>query len=270
VSAVASPWRDAAGALPLRAWSDLQRDAVAAAAARVLAEWERAWGLPASHQAVRCAVAAAECEGGSWQWLGTRGAASAWFERRSSFDALLAQGLWDAPATDAPIARVVQVQCAQDLLARMATALRLERAPLSGTPVPCGGAWSGALALALPWDVAFLLDAAAVASLLAVAVPQPVSTRALVPLQQALAGSAMKLRVHLADCEIAVGGLGELQVGDVLRLRHPLHAPAQVRDADGRALFDASLVRRGGRRAAQLTGAARVPSPTALTGKAVP
>ena len=74
----------------------------------------------------------------------------------------------------------------------------------------------------------------------------------------------MRLRVQLEACELDVGSLRELQVGDVLRLRHRIEMPAWVHTAGGDPLFSGFLVRSRGRKAVEL---APVPGSDVTRGK---
>jgi flagellar motor switch protein FliM len=81
----------------------------------------------------------------------------------------------------------------------------------------------------------------------------PQSRDALVVATAALAERPLELHVELEGCELDVGALQDLQVGDVVRLAHGLDRPVCVRHA-GASLCHAYIGRRGNRKAVELAG----------------
>jgi flagellar motor switch/type III secretory pathway protein FliN len=258
VNASTTIWQRGRTGLPLRAWRDAQHAALADALSCAMRDWERAWSLPAASDRIRCVAATADAQEQGWRPLAAKATAKAWFRRGTLADALLARALWDIELATTPIACAVQASCAQDLLARLAAALRLE-ADRDGAEGPPGGCWSGALGAELPWDLRVLVNVQAVEALVGTASPTArAQTRApLVALHRAISHRPVALSVHLTDCEIALGSLRDLQVGDVLRLEHALDAPLQVRDTEGNALFDAALARSRGLKAVEIASRSR-------------
>ncbi|HEY0824824.1 MAG TPA: FliM/FliN family flagellar motor C-terminal domain-containing protein, partial [Ramlibacter sp.] len=121
--------------------------------------------------------------------------------------------------------------------------------------------WSGSVLVSLPGGARVLLGAALVRILVAWADDAGASQAAWsaptprVPVDRALAGIALNLQVHLEGCELSVGSLQDLQIGDVLRLQHRVDAPAAVTLPDGAPLFNGFLARTRGRKAVELAPA---------------
>jgi hypothetical protein len=107
--------------------------------------------------------------------------------------------------------------------------------------------WSGAIALQLPLGAAgisVLLDARGAAHLIPAARGARAALPALHPLDSAARSGTARLSVELSECEISLGDLHGLAVGDVLRLDHELTRPLTLR-LDGATLCSARLGRRG-------------------------
>jgi len=58
--------------------------------------------------------------------------------------------------------------------------------------------------------------------------PEPCGQPAMVPVDRALAGRPLQLRIMLSPVHLSLGAIAELQVGDVIRLDHPLDTPAHA------------------------------------------
>lgn len=253
-------WRAADDATPLTAWREEDFRALGEVLAGVVRSWEQAWGLPREPADARCG--AARTDGATaWRVLGTAGVASAWFSLTSSFENLLAILLCDVEQPESPIASELVGSCRADLLLRLAACLHLQ-CSATGEEAPgphvCE-AWSGAAEAQLSWGLSVLLNAHAVAVLVgrgcAQSLPGATPAHAHGPLASvadAAAGTPVPLRVHLVDCDLDISTLQDLQVGDVLRMKHPLEMPLTVRDAGGRHLFGGFLARRRGFKAVEL------------------
>jgi hypothetical protein len=252
-------WLPPESARPLLAWSANQRDALAAALARALAGWREAWGLPESTHAVQCEEAASETvlrEG--WRSLGE----AAWLLVPADANIALAQSLFGETTDSTPMAAAVAADCARDAEHRIAAVLDL--APDAGLPLaPAPGAgqpWSGAVQADLP-DLpgcTLLVGPDAMRAWCQRAGVRHEGTEvrsARVPLcsaTEAMGSRTVAVNVELAGCEIDLGTLQGLQVGDVVRLPHALDAPARVTGSDGQLLFDGFLVAQQGRKAIEL------------------
>jgi hypothetical protein len=130
--------------------------------------------------------------------------------------------------------------------------------------------WSGAVELGVPCGLRVLVNAQAVEALLAApavglacVAAAPGRTAPLAAVRDALAPSRLALRAQLQDCVIELGALQDLQVGDVVRVRHALHDPLQLCDAEGRMVCTGFLARRGGAKALELVSSLSAAEPTA-------
>jgi hypothetical protein len=179
----------------------------------------------------------------------------------------LARALFGAAEACTPVLAEVVAMCRADAHARLADALQLARCDGEGPPAGAWRPWSGALLASLPMGWRVLLDAALVRSLLPPPAREAPATPApLVPLQRAAAALALPLQVHLEGCEVDIGSLQDLRPGDVVRLPHPLDAPAAVVARDGQPLFGGYLVRRRGRKAVELVPATEAAGVTVQEG----
>lgn len=267
----ASPWRRTEAAIALLAWRDAQLAAVQARLEQALRSWQRAWGLQRCPADVECAAASGAPAGIEWRVLGTADAAVAWHGEPSEFDAALARALLDVECATTPVARNLLATCREQFLQALAGALALRREPSEAHAAPpAAGIWSGAVQATLPWGARVLMNAAAVQGLsrsdMPTAVASPTSAlppTPLVGLADALADSPLPLRVRLADCELDVGSLQDLRIGDVVRVRHALDAPLLVHDGEGQPVFAGFLARRGAFKALELASLpARAPRAT--------
>lgn len=256
----ASPWLPLESARPLQAWTGQQLDALAAALGRALADWRAAWGLAGDAPALRCEAATSEAALRSgWVPL-AEGVAGAWLHVPADAGARLQRDLFgDAGGA---LAATVAQECAHDAGQRLAAVLRLppepaaELQPPPGTGLPWSGAVQAELAGTPGWSL--LLGAAAMRAWCAQrglraqdtparAAPEPLCSAA-----EALGARTLPLDVRLAGCELDLGTLQGLQIGDVVRLSHRLDAPARLTDAGGKTLFDGFLVAQKGRKALEL------------------
>jgi hypothetical protein len=253
-----SPWRRIDRARPLQAWRDVELAAVARAVQEPLQAWREAWGLPAQPSPLQCTRATAPDDDARWRLLAAGAQGAAWLGLAPAFEQVLTQALCGVAAAHTPLARGVVVACRDDLPARLLAGLRLTAAG-SAPPEPARSpsAWSGEVGIDLEGGVRLLLDAAAVAVILRAA--NPPAPRSLAPargplisLPEAVAGMRLPLHAHLADCELDVGRLQDLRIGDIVSLPHRLDEPLQVRDAAGELVLGGFLARQGPRKALEL------------------
>ncbi|MFZ6747090.1 FliM/FliN family flagellar motor switch protein [Undibacterium sp. JH2W] len=126
-------------------------------------------------------------------------------------------------------------------------------------------AWSGAVQVPLQWcgmTLMLLLSQACVEQLLgkdllnAEAEKRSMSHKPprsrLAPLMQAVQHKKVRIRVELSPCEIEIGNLQQMQVGDVIPLPHGLEQALQVKFANGGILCEAYLGVQGQKKAIEL------------------
>lgn len=218
-----SPEASLAQARPLRAWSGRQQDAVRDAFQAAYGAWCEAWGLPVAN----LSVTQPEDGAGALDDTAAALALRAWMFGEPA----------PAAAPDGP-------DMAGDLASGAWDALLAALDAVVPAPIPAshpGAAWSGALALMIPWQSRTwcrTLDGAAVEAFLArcgmldapagspagpLPAPHPPA-----PLDQALAAHEVEVRVHLHPVTLTLGQLQSLAPGDVVTLDHPLQSPAFV------------------------------------------
>lgn len=260
MASVSTPWRSAAGARPLVAWRSAQLQRVADLLQAVCVAWAEEWGIDLAGTPEATCQPADAVAAGPWQPLAQGDAA---WQREAGFARAVALALWSTEACT-PVAAAVLHSCRRDLLARLRAAGRW-LAPGDAIPPTVAAAppWSGRVVVILPLGMTLLLDAGAMRQLLGDEAgrrlaPQPAVTS----VAAALARSRLGVRVRLEGCEMALGSLKDLRLGDVLRLGHRVGAPALV-EAQGCCAFGGFLVRSGGRKAVEL-------APVHATGKGTP
>jgi hypothetical protein len=243
----------------LYAWTQRQLDAVAVKLSDPWELWLRDWGLQAAGS-LSCRVAQSDDAKMRWLAAARHAQRCAWLAGGAQ-EALAAAlfGMRHSPQAEA--GAIVAAQALAELRSVIAAVLELDPAQAPG-PVehPPTGAWSGSVVLELPLagqPLHALLNAACVAALVPVATPAPsrhgTGAAGLVALESAVAGQVLRLRVELGACELDIGTLQGLQLGDVLPLLHSLDTPARVLGAGDQHVCDAYLGKQGSRKAAELT-----------------
>jgi hypothetical protein len=263
VSATSLSWQRIDHAQPLRAWRGDELAVLCERLAALQSAWQADWGLQAwGAPGVACAPPR-DVKQRPWVALG----AGAWWVADERFEEQVARGLFDADAAT-PLARSLVQACRDDLAARLRALCGLAAADGTAQPpdAALAGPWSAAVAATLGAGIELLLQAQVVAQVLGTedAAPDPspaASLAPLVPVADAVARRRMPLRIALAGCELDLGTLQDLQVGDVVRTDHPVDAPALLEDRAGRTVFRGFLVRSGALKAVELTPAAGAPSP---------
>lgn len=253
------PWRLEPNATPLRAWRDQDLARVAGRIEAALQEWAHDWGVPLdAARPVRCAASLRQVSAlVSWQCLGMRADGGAWIRRAEGEGERLAQAWFDAGCTTPVVAAVVQA-CQDDVLRCIASAFQLGADEIrDATPPPSiWSPWSGSVLASLPWGGQLLLEVGLVRRLLqgpggGDPAPVPVRRTALAPVTGAITALPLTLGVCIQGCDLALGELQGLQPGDVLRLQHPIDAPAEVSAAGGTVLCRGWLARSRGRKAVE-------------------
>jgi hypothetical protein len=258
---------------PLLWWSSAQLDAVGGRVATAWSAWMRDWvRTPAAGEAEALpAHERPDREKASWVCLGTRGDAAAWiqvrtepraeaFEMLFAIEAILAGG---GAAGQEGIGQAVATRAWAALADALCAALEL--APGEGQSHPDGESfkpWSGCVVVSLAGagrlPRTLLLNAACARALLGPLAAAPAmdasrkSAAALVPLAQALAGRKLPLRVELSSCELDLGTLEGLRIGDIVPLPHSLEAPLTVSTAQDVRICTGFLGRHAGFKAIEL------------------
>ena len=255
---IAPAWRAGWTATPLLAWRREQLVRVAARIDEVLATWSSDWGIPpALCAAVDCSPVE---DAGTFAWHGLGGAdaAAAWIHSPNDARAQLARALFrEVPQVTALVEEIAQA-CWSDALSRLRSLLALpDMGRFTGPALSTLSTWSGAIEVSLPFDARLLLAGDVVRKLVAAAVSAPAAGRAMASgslhgIPEAIGDRELRIEVRLEGCDIEIGALQDLQLGDVLRLRQGLDKPATVSVADGAAVFSGFLVRSRGRKAIEL------------------
>jgi hypothetical protein len=161
-------------------------------------------------------------------------------------------------ATFGPLAHAVADACRLDGIARIASLLGLTSLEdTDGAPsAALARVGSGAVEAVLhaPLGERLLLGPEAAARWRRSAHDQaPPVREPLASATAALASRSLAVQVELEGCELEVGVLRDLQVGDVVRLEHGLQSPATLRHA-GAPLCRGYLGRQGNLKAVELAG----------------
>lgn len=254
-----SPWRAPKAARPLRAWRRRQLAALAQELEGALARWQQDWGL-ADGARVSCEPAQGEpLAAQGCKTLQRSGDVAGWLYAPAGTQGI-AKALFDTNRCHGIVAEIAEA-CLADAWRCLGTLGMSVHAGSACAPLPKDvGPWSGAAAVRVCGviEATLLLAAEAVqawcdANGLPVAAPVPAQP----PLPLVIATSAIArhdfvLQVQLIGCELDLGSLQRLQIGDVVRLSHPLDAPTRVVDRSGTALFFGHLGRRDGHKAVEL------------------
>ena len=246
--------------LQLYGWSTRQLEAVAGLLTPAWDAWCAAWGI-AHTGPPACEPFTAQHGMASWTMAAGLDGRNAWLHETSS--AQLGRslfGLQNEPRTAA--AREVVQACLDDLRRMVSEALALVASSGAAAvdTLPAAGRWDGSVIFAFPltgqFPLQLVLNAACVAGLVPIKANGVATLEAprakLIALETALAGQALRLTIELNACELDLGTLRELDVGDVLPLKHALETPARVLGDGGRHVCDAYLGRTGSRKAAEL------------------
>lgn len=232
---------------PLRWWSSTQLSEIANPIERAWRDWLAMWS-PA-----RAGVGAVTCElawddrtlaAQSMKQFGSRKEARAWCSTSGEFEEVVAMSLF-APSADpgrsrrngGPMASSIAAEAAEELLHALRDVLQLDPDIQETPPGPSMfRPWSGAVAVSIALGKAallrFLMDGKTAAGLVAPAASDACSRQAprgeLITVEEACALRTVSLQVKLAPCELEIGALRSLQVGDIVPLPHALDAPLQV------------------------------------------
>jgi hypothetical protein len=225
----------------------------------VLGAWAADWGIPpALCPGVDCRALEDAAQPVPWQGLGGAPCGAAWTHSTGESRALLAGALFRGAPQMTPLIEEVAQACWNDALSRLRSLLALpDRGPCPDPAPSTLSAWSGSVEASLPFGARLLLAAGAVGLLIAAAgnassAPRVVASGPLLGVPEAIGERELRIEVHLEGCDIEIGALQDLQLGDVLRLRQGLDKPASVSVAGGTPVFSGFLVRSRGRKAIEL------------------
>lgn len=274
---MAASTTNAAEASPLRWWTAPQLNALAEGLDAPWRQWLDDWGLAPQHGvAVQC-VLAHETPGQrtlQWEPIGARADAVAWIAAGPQGGrAAMYRALFGNPgqALELPISGIAGAMAGEvagaawcAALHCLAQALMLDGpAGLAPPPPFLWLRWSGAVVASLPLHgngVHALLDAQTVQAWLGArggalatnTIARAGSTASLQSVALAMAANVLPVRAELDGCEIALGALQELRVGDVVRLSHALDAPLRMAGPGQEHLGAGWLGQRAGVKAVEL------------------
>jgi hypothetical protein len=257
-------------------WSSAQLEQILIPLRAASDEWSRGWLR--REEGRRAAVVGAMAHertalsGSRWMPLGTRGGALAWIDvADAEAVATVSRALFATDASSEPthahpptIAHAVAKKSWMELRSGLLGALLLDGVVEQERPEPgLFKPWSGAVVIELPriagTPVAILVNRACAEALVQRGAArtrsiQPIRGRQYepVPVISALAPRKIGLRVELNECELELGSLQNLQIGDVVPLPHGLHVPLRLNLAHGATVCNAFLGRRGELKAIKL------------------
>jgi hypothetical protein len=249
----AGPWRTSQSARTLYWWDQRGLDRAAGELRQLFETWSAAWGV--GEVTARChGSVSATAATTMWVRFGAAGSELAWLTQERE-EAELLPALFSGAGPFGPLSRAVAQACRQDLHGRLAKLLGVSASTGASTPPGyLAHAGSGVLEARLSGPLQGCLRIAPeAAARWRVSSRHPVVRNAppLVPATTALAMRPVALDVQLEGCELEVGVLQGLQVGDIVCLEHALERPASVRHADA-TLCGAFLGRRQGHMAVEL------------------
>jgi hypothetical protein len=267
-----SPFLDGDSAERLSWWPQHHLDSVARTAQGAWSAWMRDW-IPAAvsvSDGVTCGLAHDSLGLAELQWepLGGRGRAAAWIEVRQRPVDKIQEALFGADRLPAPlgpregVAPAVAAQAWSALICTLREALCLDCD--GGQPSPARGIfkpWSGYVLVSPPGGVplaqSLLLNAECVHAL--IGLPgrpggdgAPQSSVGTSSLEEALAGHSLLIRAELAGCELDLGELENLRIGDIVSLAHALDEPLLVSTPDDVPFCAGFLGRHAGSKAIEL------------------
>ena len=263
-----------AQASPLMWWTGSQLAALAAHFRKVWAAWAHDWAGDSVPPAEASAIAAHEWSGrecARWALFGSRGQISAWIDLRADPVSVVHQALFGEEVSPARhdsgaegIAQGLATRAWNALAHALRSALEVDAQARREDPHSTSfRPWSGAAVVSLSFGgrlpIAILLDAACLRrmpvldeSLAAAGGRFDTFRPPLVPLVHAFAGRLLPLQVELASCELDLGSLESLAIGDVVPLPHHLDAPLLVSAEPGVPVCAGFLGRKSGFKAIEL------------------
>jgi hypothetical protein len=242
---------------PLVAWTDTQRAGAASMLALAWRAWMQSWfdaddsGAPAT-----LCVDAEEVTDEGWELLGRTADRCAWI--RGVDRAVLEQRLFGEPgATKSRIVADVARRAHAALRTELSRAAAVASEESDGVPAPAAlfVRWSGAAVVRLggPLEIEVLLDYGCMRELVGTHSTRRdvAATAALASIVDAMAEHKLTLSIELSGCELTLGELSQLRIGDAITLPHGLDEPLHARAA-GQSLCAAYLGRSHDHKAIEL------------------
>ncbi len=212
----------------------------------------------------------------TWTQMGVGADEGLWVGLTATKQNIFAETLFGNPAqksqetAQSSLANRLISQAWTDFLVHLSSGLGLANAPISST-APEGRLfeqWSGAAIVKLQLDtqcIFFVLSASLMQTLRSLqtlgagGTPNlpalPKLLRPIARLEQTLAKQIIQLRVSLNGCELDLGSLEHLQLGDVVRLEHKLDQALLLKTGQGELVCHAYLGRNKNKKAIELASA---------------
>jgi hypothetical protein len=205
-----------------------------------------------------------------WEPLGARKQAAAWIEVRPNSIEHIQEAIFGpehhcatAPGRQGGIAQEVAARAWASLANDLRNCLSVDRGDPQRSPErACFQPWSGFVRIGAPAGGplahSLLLNAECVraiaeAQIKASSVARlPQSSSTVTPLRDALADHKLAVQVELAECELELGMLSTLRIGDIVPLAHALDAPLLISTSRQDRLCAGFLGRHSGAKAIEL------------------
>jgi hypothetical protein len=264
------PFVDGSSARMLAWWADWQLDGLAQPLQAALSAWTADWleSRPPDVGDIVCTLAHEKGREAAVRWtpLGARGQAAAWIaagEPVVDLRDLLFGAPPGAPSRPPGIAEAVASRAWAALLNGLRACLALDPGADDAQPGPVlFRPWSGCVAvsvlLAGTLPQSLLLNAECVRSVLGERARHRGTRQtreqrlALMGLEKALANRKLPILVELEGCELDLGSLKGLRVGDIVPLPHRLNMPLLVSTTNNARVCAGFLGRHSGLRAVEL------------------
>lgn len=262
----------------MRWWAAGQLDLICKKIDAVNAEWSKDWLANGENHLTQAALASAWPRKqeilADWRQVSGAGAQTFWMKIPSRHLEHLQHAMFTAsgPASISSnskgvIGKSVASQAWEEYLGKLTDLLSPAQIDISAGVPPQNlfKAWSGAVQLEIQWcgvKLVLVLNQACVEQLLGPDVlaedenkrrlSRTAPTSKLLSIAQAVQHKKVRVRVELSSCDIELGNLQQIQVGDVIPLPHGLEQPLQVKFASGEALCLAFLGTRATKKAIEV------------------
>lgn len=262
----------------LRWWAAAQLDLISKKIDMVNADWSKDWLANGESQSALTRLASVSTKkldtSAGWRQVSGAGAQVFWMQTPPRHLEHLQDALFSA-SESAPVSsksrgatgKHVASLAWEEYLSKLTELLSPAKAEMTaGTPPQnLYKSWSGAVQLEIQWcgvKMVLVLNQACVEQLLGTdglaedenkrKLTRKVPSSKLQSIVQAVQDKKIRIRVELSPCDIELGNLQHIQVGDVIPLPHGLEQPLQVRFANGDALCLAFLGRRSNKKAIEV------------------